>query len=483
MKFVSSSRASAAVFLCAAGMLAAAPASAANVAIRHAEIVNGKLRVSGVAHLANVMLTLDGKYNSRSNAWGAFNFSVIYHPTDCIVGVSLAQKNAAPARAVVANCAPGLNVRGNWRAAARYTTNDLVNFSGAVWRAVRNSSGKAPTRQSAFWDEFIGGGERGPRGPKGDDGATGPAGPSGPAGAAGATGSQGPVGPTGPQGPAGPNTLASGSVTAPSLSFTSDPKTGMFAPGMGAIALVANGEFFLHNIGAANAAFGGGALGLAKFGMDPGANTAVGVGALGALSLGQRNIALGWLAGANVTTGYDNIFIGNSGSAGDGSTIRIGSSQDATFIAGIRGVTTGVADGVPVVIDSNGQLGTVSSSRRYKDDIETMPDMSATLGRLRPVTFRYKKPYADGSKPLRYGLIAEEVAEVMPALAVFNKDGTPETVKYHLLPSLLLSGYQAQQKLLAAQADEIAALKVQMQQLAAQVAARPKARAKTASLQ
>jgi hypothetical protein len=110
------------------------------------------------------------------------------------------------------------------------------------------------------------------------------------------------------------------------------------------------------------------------------------------------------------------------------------------------------------MIDSNGQLGTNSSSRRYKFDIETMGDMSAMLAKLRPVTFRYKQAQNGGAHPLQYGLIAEEVADVFPGLAVF-KDGQPETVKYHLLPSFLLAGYQAQQKTIAAQADEIARLK------------------------
>jgi hypothetical protein len=79
--------------------------------------------------------------------------------------------------------------------------------------------------------------------------------------------------------------------------------------------------------------------------------------------------------------------------------------------------------------------------------------VSAALLKLRPVTFRYKKPYADGGKPIQYGLIAEEVAEVLPDLAVFNRDGQPETVKYHLLPAFLLNEYQRQEKINLAQAE------------------------------
>jgi hypothetical protein len=224
-------------------------------------------------------------------------------------------------------------------------------------------------------------------------------------------------------------------------------------------------------LGTANTAIGAGALddanatdntavgALAMGGTTTGSNNvAVGYQALAANDTGSSNVALGYNAGVNAETPNNSIFIGNIGATNDTTTIKIGTqnAQQTTFIAGIAGVT--VSNAVAVQIDAvTGQLGSTPSSRRYKQDIAAMPDMSAMLGKLRPVTFRYKKPYADGSKPLRYGLIAEEVAEVFPALAVF-KDGRPETVKYHLLPSFLLAGYQAQQKTIAAQAERIEAL-------------------------
>jgi hypothetical protein len=99
-------------------------------------------------------------------------------------------------------------------------------------------------------------------------------------------------------------------------------------------------------------------------------------------------------------------------------------------------------EGREVMIDSNGQLGTVSSSRRFKEDIQDMGQASSNLLRLRPVTFRYKRPYADGSKPIEYGLIAEEVAEVYPDLVVRGKDGQVETVQYQKLTPMLLNELQ-----------------------------------------
>lgn len=62
------------------------------------------------------------------------------------------------------------------------------------------------------------------------------------------------------------------------------------------------------------------------------------------------------------------------------------------------------------LVNSNGQLGTRTSSRRFKDDITDMGTASSKLFHLRPVTFFYKPQYDDGSHLLQYGLIAEEVA-------------------------------------------------------------------------
>ncbi|MEM7284344.1 MAG: tail fiber domain-containing protein, partial [Pseudomonadota bacterium] len=97
---------------------------------------------------------------------------------------------------------------------------------------------------------------------------------------------------------------------------------------------------------------------------------------------------------------------------------------------------------IPVLIASNGQLGTVSSSKRYKEDINDMAELSDRLRELRPVTFRYKKAFENGEKPVQFGLIAEEVADVFPELVVYNEEGTPETVKYHLLATILLNEFQ-----------------------------------------
>jgi hypothetical protein len=121
------------------------------------------------------------------------------------------------------------------------------------------------------------------------------------------------------------------------------------------------------------------------------------------------------------------------------------------------------------MIDSNGNLGTISSSRRYKEDIQDMGDTSSGLLRLRPVTFRYKQPFNDGSKPMQYGLIAEEVAEVYPDLVARTADGRIETVKYQVLDSMLLNELQKQNAAIAAQQEQIRSLEERLAKVEAAV--------------
>ena len=205
-------------------------------------------------------------------------------------------------------------------------------------------------------------------------------------------------------------------------------------------------------------------------------NTALGAMALYNNSTGSNNIAIGSTAGAELTTGNYNIDIGNQGVAGESNTMRIGkayssadgSGQSATYIAGIRGVTTGQNNAIAVVIDSNGQLGTVSSSIRFKQDVADMGNASSRLMELRPVTFHYKTQ-PDG--PLQYGLIAEEVSEVMPELVIRDATGQIESVAYHEMPAMLLNELQKQQAQIADQAKTINMQQAQIEALVARLAA------------
>jgi hypothetical protein len=196
-----------------------------------------------------------------------------------------------------------------------------------------------------------------------------------------------------------------------------------------------------------------------------GRNVAVGTNALVNQTTGINNIALGLNAGGSVTTGDNNIHVGAVGFLTDSGVIRIGigGTHTRSFIAGIRGVTTGVNDAMAVLIDSDGQLGTTSSSRRVKTDIHDLADQSRALHQLRPVSFRYR---IHPPGPLEYGLIAEEVAEIYPELVVLDKDGQPSGVRYHVLPAMLLNELQRQRRdseaRFAAQQREIDELRAQV---------------------
>ena len=196
-------------------------------------------------------------------------------------------------------------------------------------------------------------------------------------------------------------------------------------------------------------------------------NTANGTAALNSNTTGNNNIAFGVSAGSSLTIGSNNIDIGNNGIVAEANTIRIGSEfQTRTFIAAIRGVTTGVADAVNVVIDSDGQLGTMSSSRRFKKEIKSMDEASETLLALKPVTFHYK---SDKAGTPQFGLIAEEVAEVNPDLVVCDENGEIYTVRYDAVNAMLLNEFLKEHRKNEEQEATIARLQKQIEALAADV--------------
>ena len=230
----------------------------------------------------------------------------------------------------------------------------------------------------------------------------------------------------------------------------------------------ANGAFALRSNTTAsnNTANGQAALANNTIG---GSNTADGFGALRSNTTGSSNIALGNLAGASLTTGSNNIDIGNRGVAGDTSRIRIGTNgtHTSTFIAGIRGAP--VASGVPVVVSSNGQLGTVTSSERFKQNIKPMEKASEAIMALKPVTFRYKGEF-DPERIPQFGLIAEQVEKVNPDLVVRDDDGKVMTVRYEAVNAMLLNEFLKEHKKVEEQDREVQEQKAMIAQINATVA-------------
>jgi trimeric autotransporter adhesin len=209
-------------------------------------------------------------------------------------------------------------------------------------------------------------------------------------------------------------------------------------------------------------------------------NTAEGFRALFSNTAGNNNVALGFNAGLNLTTGSNNIDIGNVGAAGESSTIRIGvqGTQTRTFVAGISGSPI---TGTSVVVNSNGRLGTVASSQRFKDDIKPMDKASEAIHALRPVTFRYKQELDPEGIP-QFGLVAEDVEKVNPDLVARDANGKPYSVRYDAVNAMLLNEFLKEhrkvEKLEATVAQQhkdfeatVAELKGQIQKVSAQLEA------------
>jgi len=175
-----------------------------------------------------------------------------------------------------------------------------------------------------------------------------------------------------------------------------------------------------------------------------GENTIIGIESGSRITTGIQNVLIGSVVGNALITGSNNIYIGsgtNGTTPGIANQIRIGSTAISTcFIGGIRGIA--VAGGQTVQVDVSGQLGSVVSSIKFKDNIEPMPDVTDTLMSLNPVTFTYK---ANPEQCIQYGLIAEEVDKTFPYLSVLDKDGNPYGVEYYRLIALLLKQAQTQQ--------------------------------------
>src|SRR5207237_2800547 len=171
-------------------------------------------------------------------------------------------------------------------------------------------------------------------------------------------------------------------------------------------------------------------------------NAATGIGSLISNLVGSLNTAVGENAGSQLNAGEsNNIDVGANvdGVSGESNTIRIGNTDITdTFISGISGTT--VASGAAVLVDSNGHLGTVTSSKRFKDNIKPMDKASEAHLALKPVTFRYKKEI-DPAGITQFGLVAEEVEKVNPDLVVRDKEGKPYSVRYDQVNAMLLNEF------------------------------------------
>ena len=224
---------------------------------------------------------------------------------------------------------------------------------------------------------------------------------------------------------------------------TANGESALFKNTTGSSNTAVGSEVLANNTtGSFNTAYGRSALGSNSSG---GSNTAIGLQPLSSNTTGHDNTAVGFGAGFNVFTAHDTICIGNSGA----------DVSNTCFIGQIFGVTPALNDAVPVEIDSAGQLGTVSSSRRFKKEIKPMNQTSEAILALNPVTFHYK---SDKTNRPEFGLIAEEVAAVNPDLVVRDSNGEIYTVRYDAVNAMVLNEFLKEHRVVQEQKATIAEL-------------------------
>ena len=187
-------------------------------------------------------------------------------------------------------------------------------------------------------------------------------------------------------------------------------------------------------------------------------NTADGAHSLENSTIGSGNTALGFGAGDNVTTASNVISIGSG--------VPAANVSNSCYIGSIFGQTS--PGGAAVFINSSGKLGTITSSRRFKEEINPMEQTSEALFALKPVTFRYKKQI-DPAGTHQFGLVAEEVEKVNPDLVVRDQEGKPYTVRYDAVNAMLLNEFLKEHRTVRELEQKITALTTTVKEQTTQI--------------
>jgi hypothetical protein len=234
---------------------------------------------------------------------------------------------------------------------------------------------------------------------------------------------------------------------------------------------IGTNALYSNTSGGGNVAYGYNALFSNQLGSF---NTAVGFRAL-YQNIGSYNVGLGFNAGSNLTNGWEdsNVCIGYNvvGAAGESNTTRISNIYSSSASARL------------VYVNSDNKIGTLVSSRRFKEEIKPMDNASEAIFGLKPVSFHYKKEIEPGDA-IMFGLIAEEVEEVDPDLVTRDDMGKPYTVRYEAVNAMLLNEFlkqhrkveeqgrrvEEQERIIEKHQAEIRALASQLQKLSDELA-------------
>jgi len=100
------------------------------------------------------------------------------------------------------------------------------------------------------------------------------------------------------------------------------------------------------------------------------------------------------------------------------------------------------------------------SAARYKEAVEQLENPAELLAQLRGVRYQWIE---DGRADV--GMIADEVAEVLPELVTFNDAGEPERLHYARLVAVLVEAAKEQQATVTEQQDQIDAMEARIERL------------------
>jgi hypothetical protein len=203
---------------------------------------------------------------------------------------------------------------------------------------------------------------------------------------------------------------------------------------------------YSNNTGYENTAIGVVALTANTIGYG---NTALGVQSLAANTTGNTNTAVGYYA-FNTGAGFSNsTAIGNNAQVTASNQVRLGDGN-ITSLYCMGAYTATTANASNIYVDNTGKIMRSTSSERYKKNISELEINTDNLYKLHAVSYDSR---IDNKR--YFGLLAEEVAELIPELAEFaraedvvtgsNSDEMiPDAVKYPLLSVLLLKELQKQ---------------------------------------
>jgi hypothetical protein len=212
--------------------------------------------------------------------------------------------------------------------------------------------------------------------------------------------------------------------------------------------------------------------------------TAIGANASGGLSLNtvvgfqanggdSANTVIGAFAGSNLEIGSFNVIC-----IGQGAGTNLGSPSNLICIGAdgqsvdnscyIGNIWNQPGGSQAVYVNSDGKLGAQVSSRRFKDEIKPIEQTSEVIYGLRPVSFRYKAEI-EPTRPLSFGLIAEDVQKINPNLVMRDADGKPASVRYDAVNAMLLNEFLKEHKKVQELEGIVSSLVATVKEQAAQI--------------